>query len=127
MSNTTQEERVSLQNLARGAVVERFDDELRKVLDNIIDPNTTLATRKITITVAIKPDKDRDFGGVDVTCKSTLAPASPLGTKIFIGRDKSGAVASEVDPRQHTLPGVADGKMPENVSELRPAASGGGK
>lgn len=37
------EDRVSLHNLARGAVVERFDDAFASALDNILDPNTTLA------------------------------------------------------------------------------------
>ncbi len=113
----TEPENVSLQNLARGAVVERFDDALRSVLDNIMDPNTTHAAREITLKVKIKPDQNRDFGGVDVTCTTKLAPASPLGTKIFIGRDKTGPVATELDPKQPGLPGVAEPKA--SVTKLR--------
>ncbi len=114
----TDPESVSLQNLARGAVVERFDAAFRSVLDNIMDPNTTHAAREITLKVKIKPDQNRDFGAVDVTCSAKLAPAAPLGTKIFIGRDKTGPVATELDPKQPGLPGVADTKS-ASVTKLR--------
>lgn len=124
MAPTTQEERVSLQNLSRGAVVERFDDELAKVLDNIMDPNTTLAGRKITITVSIKPDKDRSVGAVGVSCKSAMAPAMGLTSTIFIGRDKSGAVATEYDPKQSMLPGINEQKA--EVTPLK-SMNGGAK
>ena len=123
MAQTTQEERVSLQNLARGAVVERFDDELTKVLDNIMDPNTTMVARKITVTVSIKPGKDRSVGSVDVSCKSTPAPALGLSSTIFIGRDKSGAVATEFDPKQSMLPGINEQKT--EVTPLKSVAGGG--
>ena len=113
----TEAENVSLQNLARGAVVERFDDALRSVLDNIMDPNTGLTARTITLKVKIKPDQNRDFGGVSVDCDTKLAPPTPLGTKIFIGRDKTGPVATELDPKQPGLPGVAEPKAP--VTKLR--------
>lgn len=118
MSGTTEENLVSLSNLARGAVVERFDDELRRCLENIQDPNTTLAVRTITLKVKIKPDQNRDFGGVGVTCSSTLAPACPVETKISIGKDKSGAIATEFDSRQPGLPGVVETK-PAAVLPIR--------
>ena len=114
------EDRVSLHNLARGAVVERFDDAFASTLDNILDPNTTLAARTITLKVKIKPDQNRDFGNVDVTCSASLAPASPVQTKIFIGRDRNVAVATEYDSKQPDLPNTTT----ENVTPIR---SVGGK
>lgn len=95
---------VSLDNLAGGAVVERFNDALFEVLINILDPNTTLGKRSVTLKVDIKPDENRDFGRVDIICKTSLAPSSPLATKIYIGRDKSGPIATEYNPQQLTLP-----------------------
>jgi len=95
---------VSLDNLAGGAVVERFNDALAEVLTNILDPNTTLAKRAISLKVEIKPDENRDFGAIDITCKTTLAPSTPLKTKIYIGRDKTGPVATEYNPQQLSLP-----------------------
>jgi hypothetical protein len=99
-----EQEDVSLSNLAGGGVVERFDDELKNILANILDPNTTLAAREITLKVKIKPDKNRDFGSIDVEVKSKLAPAMPIGTKVFIAVTPSGAVATEYNPAQQSLP-----------------------
>lgn len=98
-----EQEDVSLANLMMGAAVERFDDELKAVLANILDPNTTLATREITLKVKIKPDKNRDFGSIDLECKSKMAPAAPLGTKVFIAATKNGACATEYISAQQAL------------------------
>lgn len=50
------QEDVTLSNLAGGGVVERFDDELKVVLKNMLDPNTTLGVREVNLKVKIKPD-----------------------------------------------------------------------
>lgn len=107
---------VSLDNLAGGAVVERFNDAMKEVLGNILDPNTTLAKRAITLKLEIKPDENRDFGRVDITCKTSLAPATPLATKVYIGRDKTGPCATEYNPQQLSLP---DTTSKATVSPLR--------
>lgn len=118
-----EQEDVSLSNLMMGAACERFDDELKAVLKNILDPNTTLAARKITLEVVIKPDKNRDFGAIDVTCKSKLAPAAPIGTKIFIAATSKGAVATEYNTAQQTLPFE---KLPSEAIKVTPIRSVGG-
>jgi len=99
---------VSLDNLANGAVVERFNDALKEVLGNIIDPNTTHAKRAITLKVEIKPDENRNFGAIDITCKTSLAPTMPLKTKVYIGQDKTGPVATEYNPQQLALPNTSE-------------------
>lgn len=46
----SEREIVSLENIGRGAALERFDVELQKVLENVLDPNTKpTATRKVTL------------------------------------------------------------------------------
>jgi hypothetical protein len=96
-------ERVSLDNLGRGAAIERFDDELRRVLENILDPNTTIAKRSVTLKVTIKPDEERALCQVDVDCKSSMAPVRPFKTNMFVGRDSHGVIATEHNPNQMRL------------------------
>lgn len=50
----------SIIDMARGAIKERVDYEMTRVVENILDPNTSAtAARKITITLNLKPD-DKD-------------------------------------------------------------------
>lgn len=100
-----EEERVSLTNLMHGLAVERFDDELAKVLANIVDPNTPpAAKREITLKVSFKPDKNRDMGAVEIAVSSKLAPAEKVTTRLFIAMTKNGPVATEHNPKQMPLP-----------------------
>jgi len=91
---------VSLATLGGGSAIERFDDELRRVLSNIIDPNTTDGAREVTLKVKIKPNEDRDRCDVDVTCSSRICPAKSFSTMMFVGSTPSGAVATEHNPKQ---------------------------
>ncbi len=94
---------VSLQNLGRGAVIENFDSELARVLENILDPNTTEAAREIRMTVKFKPNENRDLLEVTIDCSSKLAFQGPIKTQVFIGRTTEGIVASEYHPKQMGL------------------------
>lgn len=114
-----EQEDVSLSNLAMGGAVERFDDELAAVLKNILDPNTTLAARTITLTVKLKPDQNRDFSVAAIDVKSKLAPSIPLQTKMFIASTKDGAVATEYCPKEPYLPGTGLPGTPATVTPLR--------
>lgn len=95
-----EEGKVSLSTLARGAAIERFDDELQRVLNNIIDPNTTEGAREITLKVKIKPDADRVTGSVQVVCQSKVCPSRPCSTLIYIGKERGKGVAFEHNPEQ---------------------------
>ena len=98
---------VSLATLMGGLAVERFDDELVKVLRNIVDPNTPAkAKRKVSLNVTITPDKDRDITRWEVEVKSTLAPVEKVSTRVFIAMTKSGPVATEYNPNQPILPEI---------------------
>ena len=119
-----EEARVSLANLLGGVAVERFDDELTRVLANIVDRNTQAeAKREIVLKMSFKPDKMRDMGKVEIQVSSKLAPAEKLGTRMFIAITKTGPVATEYDPRQPLLP-MND---PAPVVPLRSAPTGGGQ
>lgn len=97
------EVRAALEGLAQGAAIERFNDELQRVLNNIVDPNTADGVREITLKVRIKPDDTRETAEVDVICSSKLQHARGVKTRFFIGRDRGQGVAFEHDPKQMQL------------------------
>ncbi len=98
---------VSLANLMGGLCVERFDDEIRRVLANIADPNTPAAAkRSVTLTVTFKPDKQRDTGKAEVSVSTKLSPAEKVETRLFFALTKDGPVATEYNPHQPALPNM---------------------
>jgi hypothetical protein len=115
-------ETVSLESIGAGAAVERFQLALQEVLDNIIDPNTDAKkARVITLKITMKPDENREFSSAEISVGTTLAPITPVKTKIFIGRDQQGhGVACEYDPDQMQM--FAKPELPANVTRMQEAA-----
>lgn len=93
--------RSSLLQMAKGAIQERVDYEVSKVIDNILDVNTDpLAKRKVTLTVELKPDEDRQVVKITASAKSTLAPTNPVGTSLVITSDGNGEmILAEIVPQ----------------------------
>lgn len=109
-------ELVSLESMARGAPIEMFNDELEKVIRNIVDVNTDAEkARVITLTVKLTPTADRKFAGVEIQAASKLAPMKAVGTGFYVGLRAGQPVAKEYDDRQMQI---------ENVSSI---AEGGKK
>ncbi|MFF1538400.1 replication terminator protein [[Kitasatospora] papulosa] len=85
--------RITLDSLANGGVVERFEQELAKVFANIGDPNTSAkAARKISLSLTIKPDEKREIAEVTIQATTSLAPSKELMTTIIMDRDNDGKV-----------------------------------
>lgn len=99
---------VTLANLGRGGLEEKYGMALKRVLANIADPNTSLAAREINIKIKIVPDDNRKAATVDVQCTEKLAPPKGMRTQFFIGRGAEGPMAVENNPDQQLLFG--DGK-----------------
>lgn len=96
---------VSLLDLAKGAILEQIDLETGKILSNILDPNTdSKKTRKLQITLSLKPDADRQTVAIEAQAKSTLAPIMPIAIRLIVEEDRNGKPrASELtrdDPNQ---------------------------
>lgn len=91
------EREINLSKLADGAVQERFQQELHKVFDNLLDPNTDWKkARKLQLTLTFKTNEDREITHATIDAKTTLAPASGLYTKFLMDRDgKGNAVGAE--------------------------------
>lgn len=108
--------------IAGGGLVERLNEEINKAVCNCLDVNTEAKKQRVvTLKIKIKPDESRCCGEVRVETSSTLCPASPIATSIFMSTDlKTGEVsASEVgsgeNPMQEMLPGVS-GSMPGKIT-----------
>lgn len=82
----------SILQMARGAIMERADYEMSRIMANILDPNTSATTkRKLTLTLELKPDDDRQTISVSCTAKPTLAVTNPVVTSLYVA-DKDNVV-----------------------------------
>lgn len=74
----------SVLDFANGAMLERVNYELVKVMENIKNPNTDEKPRKITIELSITPVNDRNSVTIKSTVKKTLRPTSSVQTQMAI-------------------------------------------
>lgn len=98
---TQQLDKKSILEMSSGAILERVDYEMGKVLDNILDSNTKAdAKRKITVTVEFVPSADRRTIVVKTTAKSTLCPTDSILTSLYVtGESGTGEVTvAELTP-----------------------------
>ena len=80
---------LNLSELSNGAIQEKIDRELKKVMQNILDPNTDFnKARKISITISMTSNEQRNSLSTDVAVKSTLAPQKSVSTTVLVGRNK---------------------------------------
>lgn len=81
-------DKASILEVSSGAILERVNYEMVKVVQNIMDPNTkSTAKRRISVTLTLTPSADRSTVTVDTTAKTTLAPTEPITTSICIYTD----------------------------------------
>lgn len=84
---------INIQNLAGGAVAERIEHELKRIFENIKDPNTDATkVRKLSLNLTFKADAKRDLANLSFQAKPTLAPAISIETKILMDYDNQGQV-----------------------------------
>lgn len=80
----------SILEMSMGAILERVDYEMGRVLDNVLDPNTKpTGKRKITVTLELIPSADRRTITVQSTAKATLVPTDPVTTSLYITNQPS--------------------------------------
>ncbi|MDA3730039.1 replication terminator protein [Niameybacter massiliensis] len=108
---------LKLDNLAGGAVQERFNQALKEVMENIADPNTDWKKkRKLTINLTFETKEDRDLTEVTIDTKVSLAPRSSVGTKILIDRDLDGEILGTEFKKQ--IPGQQAIKVNTDTGEV---------
>lgn len=88
-------------NTIEQALLEKLRDEMQRVTDNVMDPNTEAkAKRSVTIKLVISPLPDRTLGTVELSATSKVQAARGFAAKVFFGRDRAGQChASEQDPQ----------------------------
>ena len=80
--------KVNLETFAGGALQEKFDETLERVLKNMQDPNTPYKNkRSITIKINFTQNEERTDTGVEVSVEAKLAPVTPINTRMAIGTD----------------------------------------
>ena len=110
----------SLDNLGGGAAVERFNDALSRVIENIMDVNTDDKAREITLKVKLKPNASRQRCDVIYAVSTKTSPAEALTTTLYVGKAGGDFIASEYDPKQMRME-FAEAARGENVVEMRRA------
>lgn len=84
-----------LDELMDGALTERFNYEMERVLQNVFDVNTNpKAKRQIQIIIDIAPNERRDAAEFKVDVKSKLAPPMAVAQTVMIYRDDYGNVTA---------------------------------
>ena len=95
---------LNINKLAGGAIQEAIDFALEECFENIKDPNTEAEkTRKLTITIELKPDESRQIIKTKTTCKTSLVPVNSITTQLLLDQNGQKIVATELlkhDPNQ---------------------------
>lgn len=73
---------------AGGAFMEKLNDAILKVADNIQDVNTdATAKRVITVQITFKPNKSRQTANANIAVSMKLAPTESIDTQIAMGKN----------------------------------------
>lgn len=95
---------VDLTTLSGGAAIERFQRELERVLQNVMDPNTDWkAAREIVLKIRICPQESRRAGTIKVACSSKLAGYKAHQAPYFVRAHEGRSVIVQEDPNQMEL------------------------
>ena len=79
---------IDLENLAGGELAEKFEDAMKKVVANMMDPNTPYKNkRKISINLSLEQNENRDDVAIECTVNTTQAPVKSATTRMTIGKD----------------------------------------
>lgn len=110
MNESTQK---SILQMARGAIQERADYEMARILANIMDANTSATVkRKLTLTLELKPDDTRQNISGSVTAKSTLAATNPVTTALYVADEETVVEMVPQIPGQFGIDGTEEEAPP---------------
>ena len=104
--------------MSSGAILERADYEMGRIIDNIMDPNTKAeAKRKLVITLELTPSADRTRITSKTTAKCTLVPTEAVTTQLYVthmpGTGEMVVVESVPEiPGQYDMQGSRETRQP---------------
>ena len=115
---------INMEQFSNGELTQQINRELEAVARNIADPNTDAkTTRKITVSIVLKPNEKRDFITTSITTKSILAPTLGAVTALCVGKDlKTGEV--DVAEVGNQIPGQMTMEDVERNQETTPEIEG---
>lgn len=98
----------SILEMAQGAIMEQVNQEVGKIVDNIIDPKKK---RQLSLTVDFAPSSDRSTVVITATAKSKLLPNNAVQTTLYVGADSSTGEIQAVEmvpqvPGQQSFDGI---------------------
>jgi hypothetical protein len=119
---------INILEVSRGAIMEQIDIEMKKILDNLLDPNTDhKPARTLNVKVTFKcVDDKRDLVNMNSQAKATLVANMPVGTMLYTEISNGKVMAAELnkpDPNQVSIDeeqGTATTNM-INIAERRQA------
>ena len=77
--------------MANGAAEERINQEVGKIVENILDLNTKAKEkRSLILQIDFVPSDDRRTVATSSQAKSKLQPLTPVQTMLYIGVDNNG-------------------------------------
>ena len=113
---------VTLENVGNGAAIDFFNEELKKVLENIADENTQPdAVRKITLDFKIKPSKDRSGCIVQVSSSCKLPSVKPHDGFMLLGYDGEKVTAHTHDTKQLGLFDEVEDENSDKIKNIKEA------
>jgi hypothetical protein len=104
--NSMQEwDKITLDSISGGAAVERFQDALNIVIENILDPDMDQSkTREIKLTLRLKPSKeDRAKVMYSLDIDKKLAPPMSVANIMYLGVENGNHEAYEQNADQGNL------------------------
>lgn len=79
---------INLDDLAGGELGVQFQAAAKKVIENLLDPNTPYKNKRgITIKLTFEQNEQRNDVTVGVQVETKLSPRSPIKTQMAIGKD----------------------------------------
>lgn len=110
---------IDLNTFADGAVAQKVERELEKVIANIHDPNTEAdKKRKITITLTLSSDDKREYIDTEVEVKSTLVATKTASAKMIIGKQDGKLAARELVSGKKDQMFFDDGVVKTDIGEV---------
>ena len=116
--------KVSLEEIAGGALQEQFEKAFAKVVDNLADPNTSFKeARKITITLKFTQNEQRDDVACDVLVAEKLAAQTATRTAFAVGKNlKTGEMfVNEYGRNQMTINDLGIDTETGEVTDEKPS------
>ncbi len=108
--NTGEVKEINILEMMNGAIQERVDYELARIMKNCKDLNTDhKKARTLTIELSFKPTEARDSLAVKIDVKSKLASVKALDSTLLLGGTETEPIVMEYVPQvpgQRTFSGT---------------------